>query len=39
MQSLVEIGPAVLEKIFKFRQYISLFRNYFPLKQTLNPLY
>ena len=37
MQSMVQIGPAVLEKIFKFRQYISLFRNYFPLEQTWIP--
>ena len=32
--SLVEIGPVVLEKkIFKFRQCISLFRNYHPLEK------
>ena len=32
--SLVEIGQVVMEKkIFEFRQCISLFRNYVPLKK------
>ena len=29
--NLVEIGPAVLEKIFKLVNVFSLFRNYLPL--------
>ena len=32
MLCLVEIGPAVLDKIFKIRQRIFLFRSYLPLE-------
>ena len=32
VSSLIEIGPMVLEKILKFRQCFSLFRNYLPLQ-------
>ena len=31
--SLVEIGPVILKKIFKVRQYISLFPYYLPLEK------
>ena len=34
--SLVEIGPVVLEKIFKFRQYIFAICNYLPLEIQLS---
>ena len=40
MPSLVEIGPVVQEKIFKFCLCILLFHNYLPLElfvQTLIP--
>ena len=34
--SLIEIGPVILEKkIFKFRQFILLFRSHLPLKKGI----
>ena len=33
MAGLVEIGPVVIEKIFKFVNVFSLFRNYLPLEK------
>ena len=35
MPSLVEIGPVVQEKIFKFCLCILLFHNYLPLEKDL----
>ena len=37
MPSLVEIGPVVLEKIFKFRQYNITLLLLFPLEKGRGP--